>query len=141
MEGSEERYLADLVTLSRSYQEEAKRRSERYQAERAEHERRLKEIDSEHYRAAVDMNAMYRARVAQAARIRMSQAEADGEHTGGIESASKAMDALIGGACHDRFDFNVSTASKVTGRSASISSFMRRSISFSCLRSGFCCST
>ena len=111
MEGSEERYLADLVTLSRSYQEEAKRRSERYQAERAEHERRLKEIDSEHYRAAVDMNAMYRARVAQAARIRMSQAEADGEHTGGIESASKAMDALIGGACHDRFDFNVSTAS------------------------------
>ena len=66
----------------------------------------MKQLKTDYWHTAREINDKYRERVAKAANIRISQA--NGKETRGIEKAAQVMDSLIGGACHDGQTFNAS---------------------------------
>ena len=108
MNDAERSFMADVESIGRDYERDFDRRSRDFEEGRAALESRLKQLESERWKTACDLNEKYRARVAKAAQIRISQAA--GAEVDGIEGAARDMDSLIGGPCHDRREFNVSLA-------------------------------
>lgn len=108
MNSAELNFIADMESMERDYNRDFEKHSKKYTEEKTACQLRLKQLESEHWRTARDLNDKYRERVAKAAKIRISQAGDD--ETGGIKKAAEIMDLMIGGACHDKPSFNASLA-------------------------------
>lgn len=102
------RFVDDMKSIKRDYDEEAREHNEALRAIEEECEERLRIARKAHREKALEINAKYRERVAQAAKIRASKAS--DEAAGDINEAAAHMGALIGGACHDTFTFNSDVA-------------------------------
>lgn len=110
MEEKEAAFLADLASMARNYEAEARKLAERRNKVVADCEARAKAAEARFRDGMVGVNGRYRKRVVHAARVRMTQAEAEGASTDGIEAASRAMDGFVGGVRHDGIDFNTTIA-------------------------------
>lgn len=102
------RFVDDVKSIKRDYDEEAKEHKEALRAIEEECEERLRQARKAHREKALEINAKYRERVAQAARIRADKASAEAAED--IGKAAAHTGAIIGGACHDTFTFNSDVA-------------------------------
>ena len=100
----QQRFLDDVRVLKRDYDEEAAKQAARLKAVEDECGRKLEAARRKHREAAVEANGLFRERISQAAQIRSSQADDNG--VSDIEAAANRLGALIGGVCHDEFNFN-----------------------------------